>query len=243
MTRVRECSLEGWGARLCYRCLDSSGQPPTFRVQTTLRARNSLDLDGLPWDSSLYTPPRITSTLGLSLCPSSGLQQGLCLQLPPGQLHPEDPQPLKPLMSKTEFIYPFPQTCSPPLSRLGCEPWSSWSRLTPITRSCPFLLANTSPACAFLSTPISPPWFRPRSSQVALMVKNLLANAGDIRDVGSIPGFGRSPGGGHSNPLQYSCLKNPMDRGAWQATVCGVVQSRTQLKRLSMHARISHPDN
>ena len=46
------------------------------------------------------------------------------------------------------------------------------------------------------------------------MVKNLPVNAGDIRDVGSIPGSGRSPGGGHGNPLQYSCLENPMDRGA-----------------------------
>ena len=59
------------------------------------------------------------------------------------------------------------------------------------------------------------------------MVKNLPANAGDIRDAGSIPGLGRSPGGGHGNPLQYSCLKNPMDRGAWWAMVHGVSQSDT----------------
>ena len=52
---------------------------------------------------------------------------------------------------------------------------------------------------------------------VALVVKSPPASAGDVRDVGSIPGSGRSPGGGHSNPLQYSCLENPMDRGAWQA--------------------------
>ena len=51
------------------------------------------------------------------------------------------------------------------------------------------------------------------------MVKNLPANAGDIRDLGSIPGSGRSPGGGRGNPLQYSCLENSMDRGAWQAMV------------------------
>ena len=50
------------------------------------------------------------------------------------------------------------------------------------------------------------------------MVKNLLANAGDIRDVGSIPGLRRFPGGGHSHPLQYSCLENPMKRGTWWAT-------------------------
>ena len=51
------------------------------------------------------------------------------------------------------------------------------------------------------------------------MVKNLPVNAGDIKDVGSIPEFGRFPGGGHDNPFQYSCLRNPMDRGSWQATV------------------------
>ena len=57
------------------------------------------------------------------------------------------------------------------------------------------------------------------------MVKNLPANAGDVRDMGSVSGLGRSPGGGHGNPLQYSCLENPMDRGAWQATVHRVAQS------------------
>ena len=72
-------------------------------------------------------------------------------------------------------------------------------------------------------------------SQAAVLVKNLPANAGDARHVGSILGSGRSPGGGHGNPLQYSCLKNPMDRGAWQATVHSVTQGQTQLKRLSLH--------
>ena len=60
------------------------------------------------------------------------------------------------------------------------------------------------------------------------MVKKLLANTRDLREAGSIPGSGRSPGEGLSNPLQYSCLENPMDRGAWQATVHGVAKSRTQ---------------
>ena len=55
------------------------------------------------------------------------------------------------------------------------------------------------------------------TSQVALVVKNPSANAGDIRDVDSIPGSGRSPGDGNGNPLQYSCLENSMDRGAWWA--------------------------
>ena len=54
------------------------------------------------------------------------------------------------------------------------------------------------------------------------MVRNLPANAGDIRDTGSIPGSGRSPGEGNGNPFQYSCLENPMDRGAWRAMVHGV---------------------
>ena len=65
------------------------------------------------------------------------------------------------------------------------------------------------------------------------MVKNPPANAGDARDMGSIPGSGRSPGGGHGNALQCSCLENPTDRGAWRPIVHGVAQSRTQLKRLS----------
>ena len=62
---------------------------------------------------------------------------------------------------------------------------------------------------------------------VALVVKNPPSKAGDLRDVGLIPGLGRSFGGWHSNPLQYSCLKNPMDRGAWQATVHSAAQSET----------------
>ena len=56
------------------------------------------------------------------------------------------------------------------------------------------------------------------------MVMNLPADAGDIRDTGSILGLGRSSGGGHGNPLQYSCLENPKDKGAWQATVHGVAK-------------------
>ena len=60
---------------------------------------------------------------------------------------------------------------------------------------------------------------------MVLVVKNLPANAGDVRDTGLIPESGRSPGGGHGNPLQYSCLENPMDRGAWQAIVHRVPKS------------------
>ena len=65
---------------------------------------------------------------------------------------------------------------------------------------------------------------------MALAVKKPPAKKGDLRDVGSIPGSGRSSGGGIGNPLQYSCLENPMDRGAWWATVNRVSKSQTQLK-------------
>ena len=70
---------------------------------------------------------------------------------------------------------------------------------------------------------------------MVLVVKNLPANAGDIRDSGLIPGSGKSPGEGHGNPLQYSCLENPMDRGASWATIHRVAKSWTRLKCLSTH--------
>ena len=63
--------------------------------------------------------------------------------------------------------------------------------------------------------------------KVVLVIKNPPANAGDVRYTGSIPGSERSPGEGNGNPLQYSCLENPMDRGAWQAMVHGVTKSWT----------------
>ena len=78
------------------------------------------------------------------------------------------------------------------------------------------------------------------ASQVTVMVKNLPASEGDTRDPSWIPGSGRSSGEGHGNLLQYSCLENPMYRGAWRATVHGVPKGQTQQKRLSTHVYV-HP--
>ena len=69
---------------------------------------------------------------------------------------------------------------------------------------------------------------------MVIVEKNLPANAGDIRDADLIPGSGRSPGRGHGNPLQYSCLENPMDRGAWRTEVHRVTKSQTQVKQFIM---------
>ena len=76
------------------------------------------------------------------------------------------------------------------------------------------------------------------ASQLVLVAKNPPASAGDLRDMGSIPGSGRSPEGGYGVPLQYSCLETPMDRGAWWAAVHRIARSWTLLKRLSMHTYV-----
>ena len=100
------------------------------------------------------------------------------------------------------------------------------------------------PACGFNILPVPKKWILELSYQftqmwaeggafqVMLVVKILPANAGDIRDMGSIPGSGRYLGGRYGNPLQYSCLEKPMDRGVWQATVHRVAQSHTWLSNL-----------
>ena len=75
----------------------------------------------------------------------------------------------------------------------------------------------------------------PMVSQVALVVKSLPANAGRLKRCRLNPWVVKIPGGGHGNPLQCSCLENPRNRGAWWTAVYGVAQSRTRLKRLSMH--------
>ena len=90
-----------------------------------------------------------------------------------------------------------------------------------------FLLCSSSPMNPISKVPCA------LASQVAPVGKNQPANAGDIRDVSSILGSGRSPGGGHDNLFQYSCWENLMNRGTWQATVHGVAKSQTPLKQLS----------
>ena len=89
----------------------------------------------------------------------------------------------------------------------------------------------------FLKCLQPPSWtFTLRLQQAALVVKNLPANAGDTWVAGLILRSGRSPGQGHGNPLQYSCLENPTDRGAWWVTVHRVAKSWTRLKQLGLHA-------
>ena len=132
------------------------------------------------------------------------------------------------------------------LTRLLC-PWDSPGKNTGV--GCHFLLqcmkvksqSEVVQSCPTLYDPMdcSPPGssvhgiFQARvlewgaiafSNQAALMIKNLSANAVDARDMGSILGLGRSPGGGNGNPLQYSCLRNPVDRGVWWTTVHKVAQ-------------------
>ena len=91
------------------------------------------------------------------------------------------------------------------------------------------LLKNIPFVILFFLPPLKKYMYIPRS----LGGEESACNAGDTRDAGSVPGFGRSPGEGNGNPLQYSCLENPMDRGAWRATIHKIAKSRTQLKRLS----------
>ena len=106
---------------------------------------------------------------------------------------------------------------------LGWSRYSASLSCLPPSESSPFRVVPGTQAKA-LNFKTSP---KEKASQVTLVVKNLPANAGDLRDVRSISGSGRSPGGGHGNPLQYSYLENPMDKGAWQATVYEVAKSQT----------------
>ena len=89
--------------------------------------------------------------------------------------------------------------------------------------------------CSVVSASFQPHVLQPRASHMVLVENNPPANAEDIKDTSLIPEWGRSPGGGHGNPLKYSCLENPMDSGAWQATVQRVPKSRTRLSDKHFH--------
>ena len=119
------------------------------------------------------------------------------------------------------------------------HPWNGFQELCPSGHSeKSWNLPRGSPRCIDTDTRISKAvWTKGKGMSRAgfmcfpgdAVIKNPPANAGDATEVGSIPGSGRSPGGGHGNPLQDSCLGNPMDRGAWRATVHGVAKSWTGL--------------
>ena len=121
------------------------------------------------------------------------------------------------------------------LQRLFSRSWvkGTWEGLSACRFSCLSHLSRVSYSKVEIST------FHRRwgASQMALMVKNSPINAEDVRDVSSISGSGRSPGGGHGNPLQYSCLENPINRRAWWAIDHGVTKSWTWLKWLSTLAQ------
>ena len=133
-----------------------------------------------------------------------------------------------------------PRCASPFFHVLSCVPgcWEAWSPPYPTTQ-----LHDSIHVPWLCPTPPHPtpswnsllPWFLvyERASQVALVVKNPPANAGDLRDAGFTPESEWSSGGGHRNPLQYYCLENPMNRGAWWATVHRVTKSQTRMKPLS----------
>ena len=105
--------------------------------------------------------------------------------------------------------------------------WAPWEQLICVIRA-EILVSRTVPANINI-------YGQNRAFPGGSVVNNPPSNAGDVKDTGLIPGSGRAPGGGHGSPLQYSCLENPMDIGAWQAKSRGS-QSQTWLKWLSMHA-------
>ena len=131
--------------------------------------------------------------------------------------------------------YPLQSSQQDPLG-LHCDHFVVW------LLSCPFMLPSPPHECweYYLTNIFDSQWTC--SMKVTILrvllwnnpwgyyITNLPSKVGDARDVCSVPRLGRSPGGGHGNPLQYPCLENPMDRGAWWATVHRITKSQTQLK-------------
>ena len=130
---------------------------------------------------------------------------------------------------------------------MGFSSKESWSRLPfpppgDLPKPGTDLLSLVSPALTGRFFTTEPPG-KPdgdTDDEVVLVIKNLPASAADLRDMGSISGSGRSPGEGNGNPLQYSCLGNPMDRGAWQTTVLGITKNQTGL---SAHTHFGRSGN
>ena len=128
---------------------------------------------------------------------------------------------------------------APSAGSFATPPGSGHPHLQGVLESCPWATGTSwihfadaqKAECLWFYTP----WSSPQTSQVVLVVKSPPASVGDIRDLGSVPGSGRSPGGGQGNLLQYSCLENPIDRGTCWATVHRVAKSRTWLKWLNTH--------
>ena len=131
------------------------------------------------------------------------------------------------------------QQTQPTNPKVGSRSKSSWKHLSNKLKLVSSLQAVSERCEVHICLWI--PKRRDRVSQEVLLVKNLSAKAGTIRDSGSIPGSGRSPGEGHGNPLQYSCLEKPMDRGPCWATFQGATKNWTWLKRLSTHAKDASP--
>ena len=149
-----------------------------------------------------------------------------------------------PAFSLPPFVFHSSSTRSTEVQPLSpVEPFSLDPLYPPTSRSRGWVTGKYLSSHLKLSPGHSPKnnWFCPRGmlgNSSAYINMHLDANVGNIRDTSSVPGPGRSPGGGHGNPLQYSCLENPVDRGAWQTTVHRVTKSQTRLKQLSMHTHM-----
>ena len=187
-------------------------------------------LFSLNWSLGRSCALNNTGLRGKILGSSGGRTVSRWLLPPWGRLRPRTKFCAIQLFARPSGIQPCPLLC-PSRSQPKPHPFPMSSPSQGLPLSAPALLHHpTPPHCPRPQAGTgSFPWSvnQSRVSQVALAVKNPPANAGDAGDKGSVPASGRSPGGGHGNPLQYSCLENPMDRGAWQAIVHGVAKSLT----------------
>ena len=157
-------------------------------------------------------------------------QAGTCRGKPPNLLS-RAPRPLYGLLDISTWTCPRPSGSSTPNS--ACHLSSKSAPLLgpfPHHDSYPSQRSESLPGLLCPPSILPPPDCTSQASQVMLMVKTPQANVGDVREAGSIPGLGRSPGEGNGNPLKYLCLENPIDRGIWLATIHGAAKSRTRLK-------------